>query len=388
MRVPDGGTGEFESLLSNSFGEPGVSAQAEGLPSPQAVFSMEESRVKTSSGVPVYQGEKPLDIPELPGLSYNPVRGVKEESGIRTSSNASGFNEESGFRTSSGILESNEEPSVGTSSKSTGYQDAQSPGTKELISAQGMGSEKKSGFRTSSSGFDASEGSGFRASLSGLSKEGKDPGMGLFLPPVTPREQESSVEALREIKRVSTNLATRRQEMCAWVSQRPSSLFKGDGRTGVTVQESQGSSEEGVKIPRQEETKQQKGLQSSQRNVSATSRVKLLRLPQASHVRSSVCQTNIQAARYGAGFVPWRMGLGVRQDILTPTVLQGLVEQSDMGQDPVRGSAPTPSRTVFRGQVLLPQDRGPALGLPQRIENRVPELRQPTVRVVPRRVKD
>ena len=129
-----------------------------------------------------------------------------------------------------------------------------------------MGSERKSGFRTSSSGFDASEGSGFRASLSGLSKEGRDPGMGLFLPPVTPREQKSSVEALREIKRVSTNLAARRQEMCTWVSQRPSSLFKGDGRTGVTVQDSQGSSEKGVKIP-QEETKQQKGLQSSQENT-------------------------------------------------------------------------------------------------------------------------
>ena len=135
MRVPDGGTGEFESLLSNSFGEPGVSAHAKGLPSPQAVFSMEESRVKTFSGVPVYQGEKPLDIPELPGLPYNPVRGSKEESGVRTSSNASGFKEESGvrtssnasgfdeksgFRTSSGVLESNEEPSVGTSSKIPG----------------------------------------------------------------------------------------------------------------------------------------------------------------------------------------------------------------------------------------------------------------------------
>ena len=48
MRVPDGGTGEFDSLLSNSFREPGVSAQAKGLPSPQTVFSMEESRVKTS----------------------------------------------------------------------------------------------------------------------------------------------------------------------------------------------------------------------------------------------------------------------------------------------------------------------------------------------------
>ena len=169
--------------------------------------------------------------------------------GARTSSSASGLKEESGARTSSSVLELNEEPSVGTSSKSTGYQDAQSPGTKELVSAQGMGSEKKSGFRTFSSGFDASEGSSFRASLSGLSKEGRDPGMGLFLPPVTQREQESSVEALWEIKRVSTNLATRRQEMCTWVFQGPSSLFKGDGRTGVTVQESQGSSEKGVKIP-------------------------------------------------------------------------------------------------------------------------------------------
>ena len=54
--------------------------------------------------------------------------------------------------------------------------------------------------------------------------------------------------------------------MCTWVSQRPSSLFKCDGRTGVTVQDLQGSSEKGVKIPR-EETKQQKGLQSSQENT-------------------------------------------------------------------------------------------------------------------------
>ena len=70
------------------------------------------------------------------------------------------------------------------------------------------------------------EGSGFRASLSGLSKEGRDPG----------------------------------------VSPRLFSLFKGDGRTGVTVPESQGSSEKGVKILR-EKTEQQKGLQSSQENT-------------------------------------------------------------------------------------------------------------------------
>ena len=158
MGVPDGGTGEVESLLTNSSGEPGVSALAKGLQSPQTVLSTEESGVQTSSGVPMYQGAK---SPDTTGLPYHPAVGLKEESG-------------------------------------------------------------------------------FRASLSGLSKEGRDPGMGLFLPPVTPREQESSVEALREIKRVSTDLA--KQEMCTWVSPRPFSLFKGDGRTGVTVPESQGSS--------------------------------------------------------------------------------------------------------------------------------------------------
>ena len=55
----------------------------------------------------------------------------------------------------------------------------------------------------------------------------------------------------------------------------------------------------------------------------------------ASHVRTSVCHTSVQAARYGAGFVPWRMGLGVHQDVLTPTVLQGLVEQSNRCPDSV-----------------------------------------------------
>ena len=38
---------------------------------------------------------------------------------------------------------------------------------------------------------------------------------------------------------------------------------------------------------------------------------------------------------------------GVHQDILTPTVLQGLVEQSDMGQDPVRGGVPQPLQEPF-----------------------------------------
>ena len=114
--VPSGGTGEVESLLPKNSGEPGVSALAKGLQSPQAGLSNEESSVKTFSGIPVYQGAK---SPDTTGLPYNPVRGSKEESGFRTSSGVSGVVEESGFRTSSGVLESSEEPGVRTSSRVT-----------------------------------------------------------------------------------------------------------------------------------------------------------------------------------------------------------------------------------------------------------------------------
>ena len=110
-----------ESILRKISGEPGVSALAKGLQSPQAVLSNEESSVKTSSRIPVYQGAQ---SPGATGKLYNPVMGSKEESGCRISSSASGFEKESRFKTSSSVSESGEEPSVRTSSRIPGYQRA------------------------------------------------------------------------------------------------------------------------------------------------------------------------------------------------------------------------------------------------------------------------